>query len=265
MNRRSFLLMPLALAAAGRMPAAEPPASDAEAERLAGLFRGLLLANMPTPLVEAPRNWGHQKEVVVGLKWHGLKAEAQKSPRNDGRWQKVRIEAINPAATLALGVHKLATPEPGRMTFEALLGLDTRLTYEQQVWRAGARLYSGETRSRCRAALRLTCEVTNRLDKRPGALLPDAVLRVRVTEAEVFYTGLVCEHTLGVGGDAARLIGQAVHDLLTAVKPSVERDLLARANAAVVKAADTKEVRIEFDRLFAGKSPAPGRPASPRY
>jgi hypothetical protein len=69
----------------------------------------------------------------------------------------------------------------------------------------------------------------------------------------VFYTGLVCEHTLGVGGDAARLIGEAVHDLLTAVKPSVERDILAKANAAVVKAADTKEVRVAFDRLLGGR------------
>ena len=246
MTRRLALLI---LASAASPSAAADPT---EAERLAGLFRGLLLANMPTPLAEAPRNWGHQKEVVVGLKWHGPRPEAQKSFRNDGHWQKVRIEAINPATTLAVGVQKLVS-EPGRMTFEAMLGVDARLTYEQQLWKSGVRLYSGETRARCRAALKLTCEATNRLEHRPGAVLPDVVFRVRVTAAEVFYTDLVCEHTLGVGGDAARLIGQAVHDLLTAVKPSVERDLLAKANAAVVKAADTKEIRFVFDRLLAGK------------
>lgn len=228
-------------------------ADPADADRLAGLFRGLLLANLPTPLAEAPRNWGHQREVAVGLKWRGPRPEVQKSPRNDGHWQKVRIEAINPATTLAVGVHKLATPEPGRVTFEALLGVDARLTYEQQLWKSGARLYGGETRARCRAALKLTCEATSRLEKPPGAVLPNVVFRVRVTSAEVFTTGLVCEHTLGVGGDAARLIGEAVHDLLTAVKPSVERELLAKANAAVVKAADTKEVRVEFDRLLGGR------------
>jgi hypothetical protein len=30
---------------------------------------------------------------------------------------------------------------------------------------------------------------------------------------------------------------------------------LAKANAAVVKAADTKEVKIELDKLWSGKSP----------
>lgn len=236
-----------------------PPESH-EADRLAVLLRGLLLANLPSPLVEAPRNWGHQREVIVGLKWSGPKPSPQKSFRNDGHWQRVRLEAVNPATSLALGVNKYANPEPGKVTFDALIGLDTRLTYEQQVWKSGVRLYSGETRARCRAALRLSCEVTNRMEKRAGSVLPDVVLRVRVTEAEVFYTDLVCEHTLGMGGDAAKIIGEAIHNLLNAVKPSVERDMLARANAAIVKAADTKEVRVEFDRLLAGKVPTSMRP-----
>jgi hypothetical protein len=259
MIRLAIGAVTLALIYSSGVSAAPPEPS--EEERLVVLLRGLLLANLPTPLVEAPRNWGHQREVLVGLKWHGPRPEPQKSFRNDGHWQRVRLEAVNPATTLALGVNKLVNLEPGKVTFDALIGLDTRLTYEQQVWKSGVRLYSGETRARCRAALRLSCEVTNRLEKRPGTLLPDVVFRVRVTEAEVFYTDLVCEHTLGMGGDAAKVIGQAVHDVLNAVKPSVERDLLAKANAAIVKAADTKDVRVEFDRLLSGKIPATKRPA----
>jgi hypothetical protein len=228
---------------------AEP---SANAEHLAHLFRGLLLANMPSPIIEAPRNWGHQKEVVVGLKWQGARPIPQKSLRNDGHWQKVRVEALNPATTLAVGVHRLDCPQPDTLTFEVMLGVDTRLTYEQQLWKSGARLYSGETRARCRAALRLNCEASSRLEHRPGTILPDMVVRVRVTQAELFYTGLVCEHTLGMGGDAAKWMGNTFHDLLLAVKPSMERDLLAKANAAIVQAADTKEVRVKLDQLLKG-------------
>jgi hypothetical protein len=66
---------------------------------------------------------------------------------------------------------------------------------------------------------------------------------------------LAVDHTLGVGGDAAKVLGEAAIKFAKAVKPSLEKDLLAKANAAVVKAADTKEVKIELDKLLSGKSP----------
>lgn len=259
MCRKAFLLVPLLLLLTGvSARAAEPAAS--EAQHLTVLLRGLLLDNLPDPLTKTHRGWGHQKEVFTGLKWHrnGLRvqAEPQRAFRNDGHWQTARIEAINPAHTLTLGINKLQYPTPGTATFDAYVGLDVRLTYEQQLWKAGKRFYGGETRAKCRAAMLLNCEVTNRLEFRPGSRLPDAVFRVRVTQAELFYTGLVCEHTLGVGGDAAKILGDTIHKFLTDVKPSVERDLLAKANAAIVKAADTREVRIEFDKLLQGQSPS---------
>lgn len=239
-------------------PAAEP--TSAETAHLTMLLRGLLLDNLPDPLTKTQRGWGHQKETFTGLKWYrdGLRvrAEPQRALRNDGHWQAARIEAINPKHTLLLGINQLQYPATGAVTFNAYVGLDVRLTYEQQLWKMGKRLYGGETRAKCKAAMLLHCEVTNRFELRPGARLPDAVFRVRVTQAELFYSGLVCEHTLGVGGDAARILGETIHKFLTEVKPSVERDLLAKANAAIVKAADTREVRIEFDKLLQGKTPS---------
>lgn len=256
MPRTAVLLAVALVGFAGPLPAADPAP---DTDRLAALFRDLLLANLPDPITESKRGWGHQKEVVIGLKWRGVRPEPQKAVRNDGHWQKVSTSAIDPAKSLALGIRDLKQLDPGRVSFEAMLGLDVRLTYEQQAWKSGARLYAGETRARCRAALRLRCEVTNRLEPRPGAVLPDAVFRVKVTEAEIFYTDLVCEHTLGIDGPAAKKLGEVVHAAVTAVKPSLEKDLLAKANAAVVRAADTKEVRVEFDKLLAGKVPAVSR------
>src|SRR5205085_2469644 len=138
------------------------------------------------------------------------------------------------------------------VTLEAVVAADADGSFEQQLWKGGVRLYSGETRGRCRATVRLACEATTRLDRKPGAILPDAVVRVRVTGARLFYDDLVVEHALGVGGDAAKAIGEAAHRLLTRFKPSLERDLLAKADAAIVRAGDTKEVRVEFERLLKG-------------
>jgi hypothetical protein len=213
------------------------------------------MKNMPNPVIQTHHNWGQQAEVVVGwdvrrsgpLRWDSI---PRKALRNDGHWRRLTVVVPDPQRTLALGIKDVKSPEDGTLTFEAHIGADVDLKFEQQVWRRGVRVYSGETRGRCRAAVRLVSEATNRLDHKQGSLLPDAVIRVQVTEAELFYDNLVIEHTLGVGGDAAKIFGETAHRLLTRFKPSLERDLLAKANAAIIKAADTKEVRIEFEKLL---------------
>jgi hypothetical protein len=61
----------------------------------------------------------------------------------------------------------------------------------------------------------------------------------------------VTEHVAGVGGELAEWIGDAGHNLMKHIKPSIEHHLLEKANAAIVKAADTKEVRISLTKWFA--------------
>jgi hypothetical protein len=242
-------------AQAAPAPATRPDPADVKA--LETTLRPLLLKNLPDPLVSSAPGWGRQEEGVVGVKFHKdglrLRSEAIRGMRNDGAWRKVEVRAVNPAQTLALGITDAAYPEPGRATFNAMIGTDCNIRFEQQIWRNGTRLYSGETRARCRAAVLLKCEATSRTEKKEGSFLPDVVLRLRVTEAQLFYEKLVVEHTAGVGGDAARLLGEAVIDTVRRVKPDLERDLLAKANAAVVKAADTREVRLSFDGLLRGR------------
>jgi hypothetical protein len=57
-------------------------------------------------------------------------------------------------------------------------------------------------------------------------------------------------HLPGLGGDAAKVLGEAVLGTIKQVHPSMERRLLEKANAAIVKAGDTKEVRISFKALL---------------
>jgi hypothetical protein len=58
------------------------------------------------------------------------------------------------------------------------------------------------------------------------------------------------EHVAGVGGEAARIIGSAIKGGLDQWHPSFERELLARADAAIVQAGDTREVRVNLTSLF---------------
>lgn len=240
-------------------PTAERP-DPADVKALEATLRDLLIKNLPDPVVQSSSGWGQQKDGVVRVNFQrdGLKlrSEPVRGMRNDGHWKRVSIRAANPQRTLAVGVTDAAYPEPGRATFTAMIGTDCDLKFEQQLWRSGKRIYSGETRARCHAAVLLKCEVTSRTETKPGSLLPDLVFRVRVTDAQLFYEKLVVEHTAGVGGDAAKLIGETVLDVVKKAKPDLERDLLAKANAAVVKAADTKDVRVSFESLLKGGGPA---------
>lgn len=224
-------------------PAAAASISKAEASAVRSLessLRSLLLKNVPNPIVKSERNWGHQKEALV------RKGEM----RNDGTWRRINVRAANPEKSLAVGIEDAAFPEPGHATFTAKVGVDCDFTFEQQVWKNGLRLYSGETRGRCRAAVLLKCDAVSRTESKPGSFIPDLVFRVKVTEAQLFYDNLVIEHTAGVGGDAAKLLGDVVIDAVKQAKPELERDLLNKANASIVKAADTKDVRLSLDSLL---------------
>jgi len=256
MRRSLLLLIPLAAGctavrseshAAASLPAparaAAPSTAQADSasvKALEGSLRSLLLKNLPNPIVKSEQNWGHQKEALV--KANGMK--------NDGTWRRLSVRAANPERTLGLGITEAAFPEPGRATFNAMVGVDCDLTFEQQVWKNGLRLYSGETRGRCRAAVLLKCEATSRTEMKPGSFIPDLVFRVKVTEAQLFYENLVIEHTAGLGGDAAKILGDVVIDAVKQAKPDLERDLLNKANAAIVKAADTKDIRLSLDSLL---------------
>jgi hypothetical protein len=221
---------------------------------LGGILRSLILPNLPSPLVEQSFNWGHQERVPVGVRWEKkgilLKPEVMKKMHNDGVWRKIAATADNPQATFQLTVSEVKSLSPGTMTFAVRLVLPVNLKFEQQLWRSGDRLYSGETRARCKVALALRCESTTRTEKKPNALLPDVIFRLRVVEAQLNYSDFVVEHTAGVGGDAAKILGNAVHDAINQWKPSLERKLLEKANAAIVKAGDTKEVRLGLSKLF---------------
>jgi hypothetical protein len=219
---------------------------------LSGNLRAFLLKALPEPLFQDETHWDLQKPVRE-TKWHGLHPETLEVPKNDGHWWKVRVTAPHPADTLILDLRDLQQPEEGRLTFTTFVALDAHVDYDKQTWRHGHRLYAGSVRARLRLKMTLHCEATGRLEG--NGILPEAVVRLRVVQSEAGYDNFVVEHIPGMGGDMAKILGDAVHTGMKQWHPSLERNLLARANEAVVKAGDTKEVRVGLASLL-GKSGA---------
>jgi hypothetical protein len=242
---------PKKLDPAGLLPILSGGSTDA----LAGALRGYLVRNLPDPLYEAWPGWGATTDVTRGLKWKGQGVHVHPEPikiaKKDGKWRHIRVTAENPADSLVFDIRDLQQPEPGRIVFTVFLALDARIEYEQQNWNAGHRMYSGSARARFRIKALLQCEFTFQLVS--GSLLPDAVIRLRVAHADVNFDNFVMEHIAGVGGEAAKVLGDAARGGLKAWHPGLERGLLDRANAAIEKAADTKEVRISLSDLLKKK------------
>jgi hypothetical protein len=220
-------------------------------DELAGDLRGLLLQNLPTPLYEKEHNWGHQATVrrrhIVG-KLGEMHVEIVHEPRNDGIWKKLQVEAVNPNESVVFDLRNVASPEPGKLTFQVFAALDTHINYTHQRWESGFKLFDASARAKARIKVTIDCEATARVEN--GVILPDLVIELKVTKADVKYDNLKFEHIAGIGGDTAQLVGELAHAALTQWRPSIEKDALTKANAAVVKAGQHKEVRLSLAKLF---------------
>lgn len=249
------LLVPAPVSAAPAVPTVPPsrslPMPAGTLDSLGNSLRGVLISDLPTPLLTDDKNWGHQKYVANGVKWKGqglgVHPEVLRAPKNDGIWTRITLTAPNRNAMIVQLSNLQQTPG-GPTTFDAYLSFECNAEYERQNWKAGVRVYSGSTRVRFRIHIRLKCEITSRLE-RTGSALPDFVFRIRVAHADVSYDSMVFEHVLGLGGEAAKLIGDGIQGGIRRFRPNVEREMLGKANAAIVKAADTREVRLHLSLM----------------
>jgi hypothetical protein len=249
------LLLLLAATAAAQPPAAPP-------ESLSGPLRAALLACLPDPLHQSSPGWGQTKD-VTGIKWRGqglhVHPEATHSQRNHGTWRKIRVTAIDPEKTFQFELRDLKQADATHLGFTAFAALDVLVEIEKQKWDAGVRLYSGSLRARMHVQLTLDGTLECRVDAAPAGGLPDFVFHLHASRANLTYDHLVVEHAAGLGGTAARLVGELVQDHVHRFHPSVERKLLDRADAAILKAADRREVRVSLSKLFQSGAASGGR------
>lgn len=232
---------------------AQSTQSAEEFQAVVSTLRQHLLSWMPEPLYYGEFNWGKTSQVPHALKWRQkgifLRPEVHDTARNDGTWRKVTVRGRNLPSTFLLDFRDFRHSDTDHMHFTTIMSFMAQVDFEQQNWESGIRLYSGSLRARFRVWVKADCELLLRLE--PGkSIIPDAIFRLRVTQAQVSYNDLVTEHIAGVGGTAARLLGEGLQDTLRQWRPSVERDLLARANQAIVRSADTREIRLSLDSLL---------------
>lgn len=231
---------------------AQPSAKDEPGDPLAKALKPILIKAMPETLYEKAENWDHQVMVPVGIKWSGIRPRISESPRNHGEWRKLIISTRNLDKTMDLKIYDIKNVSAEKQTFKVHLSFQMGVYYDQQNWESGARLWSGSVRARTQLKLDMDCENTLRVEFDKNNL-PDFILRLRVTGAKVHYDDLVVEHINGIGGDAAKLIGKSVHKNMNRLRPGIERDLLAKASDAIVKTADTREIRLGFGGLLKTK------------
>lgn len=244
-------ILTLAVLVAGLQtgPAQQPD----ELAQVSQALKPLLIQALPPVLYEKHDNWGHTTMVAHAIHWRGLRPEIKKTPRNDGTWKHIEISLRNPKQTVAIRMYGLKPIGNDKQRFKTDLSFACNVEYDQQNWESGIRLWSGSVRARLRVNARLDCENTIRTETKEGSFLPDIVFRMRVIKAHLAYDDLVVEHVAGIGGTAAKVIGETFHDAMNQWRPSIERNLLEKGNAAIVKAADTKEVRLGLSGLLKEK------------
>lgn len=222
---------------------------------LAGVVKQIVVKHLPTPAVTSARNWNQQKDVTVRvnavregpLKW---KFDPVKERRNDGHWTRISLSIVEPARNLSIELKDITTPKSGKTFFRATLAAPVTFKFEQQIWKARLRLYSGETRGRFEAKVVMNCETISMTSWAPNKLLPTQLFQVSVTKADVAANGIKIEHTAGLGGDGAEKLGDATLAAIKLLKPDIEADLRDRANKAIVKAGQSREVRLDFEKML---------------
>jgi hypothetical protein len=227
------------------------PAASGPGEILGPTMRKFLVAGLPNPLYDAKPGWGQTTQIVNGLRWegHGLKTHPVVShgDRNHGVWKHVTVTAPGLADTLLVDVRNYRREGPATR-FDLFLAMDVEVMYIHQKWDKGVKLFDGEVRAKLRLKVLLTCEITTRMEKGAG-LLPDVVYHLRVPAADVDYDNLKITHLPGVGGEAAKVLGDLLVGTIKQVKPSLEKHLLERGEAAIMKAGADKEFRLKLGSL----------------
>jgi hypothetical protein len=230
-----------------KQPAVIPAFGNTSSAALSSALRGFLAQKYPSISFEKTSGWGNKSRVLTGVKLKDLKGKY--AEKNNGTWKKIRVTSPSFSESLVVVLKDFKTQEDGALRFALDLAFPVRIDYTQQKWVDGLKLYDASVRARIEVAFSLQCEVTVRLEAGKG-LFPDAVIHVRILGSNLKYDRLVVEHVAGLGGTAAKVIGEGILAILKKWHPSLERHLLDKANAAIVKAGNNKEVRIGLDKLL---------------
>lgn len=221
------------------------------AEKVVALQRALkttMLLAMPDPMVQGKDKWGHQERTVSGLKWSG-KPELRYEDRNHGTWRKYEVQLRSPHDQhLRLRLEDVKITGSNQMSFVVYLEADVTFEVTQENWNHGMRLFHGTVRGQAVLQIKLLCTSHLEMDTDTKGL-PALKYRLKTERARASYDELKIKHVAGLGGSAAKWIGDWSVDAMNQLKPSIERKLIDKLSAKLVKAADTKEIQISLSGI----------------
>lgn len=227
------------------------PAKSISPERVASFQRALektVYTALPTPLYEGSDHWGDTRKSVNGMKWSG-KPELQYADKNHGTWRKYRVTLDQPAQDhLKLQLNNVQNIGNNSLRFQIKIDADVEFDIHQQNWQAGIKLFDGTVRGRSSVKLALTC--TSKLSIEPGLnVLPVIKYRLQVVDAKASYDHLVFTHVPGLGGSAAKVVGNWTVDAVQQMKPSLEKKFIEKLTTKLKNAADTKEIQVSLSGI----------------
>jgi len=258
MRRACRPVLAVSLVWIGLSVQAAPPAvskiDPQTVQHLEDALRRMLILGMPEVLYEKRYNWGETTRVVSGIDWNRrglrIRPEWEYREKKDGHWRHVKVVPHRWPQSLSFRLSNLQLhPEEQRTTFELDVHLDIHVYYRTLRWESGLRLYDASAETTLRLIVRLEVEAHSRFEVNRKSLTPELVFRLRVTRADLRYADFEMKHIAGIGGEGARLLGKGLKELMEEIRPNLEKELLAKGEAAIVKAADTREVRLGLEGI----------------
>jgi len=239
-----LVCLSITLTAEARAASAVPLPTESLAD-LSRLLKDVMVQNLPPVLhYENAGNWGQQASVPRLQGFKVVRVE-----RNHGNWLKTRAISGALARHLEVNVQNVRITEGDCLRMNVRLATPVVLEYEQQNWQGGVKVFASSARARLRIQLDLSLESHVKMDAQ-GEWLPDVLIDFKVVNARVSYDHFVLEKVNGIGGDTARLTGEAVRAAVGRWMPSLERQALNQAREAVLRAGQKREVRVGLAKLM---------------
>jgi hypothetical protein len=231
-------------------PRPVPPAQVAQFQRA---LQGATLGNLPKPLFDGKDHWGETKKTVIGMKWKPA-PELQYGQRNHGTWRAYTVKLKEPHTKhLKLAVRNMNTVGNNTLRFDIQVNANVEFDVTQQNWNAGVKLFDGSVRGGANVTLKMTCESTLIIEPTSN-FVPNIRYRLRVVRSQASYDDLSFDHVPGLGGTAAKVVGEWTVDAIKQLKPSLERKLIDKLTQKLTKAADTKEIQLSLAGIEKRKS-----------
>lgn len=251
MTRQLFggaALMACALACFAPQARAQSPQRQVEAA-LSGVVRDAIVREIGGMKAEFSDGWGHQARVWTGktkVVFQGIKSKVEKiyDTVNDGQWKKGWARLENARNEFDFQVRNFRkTPGFKEIKFQIYVRAYMRAGGQVRAYKNGIKLYDVDGSGRARVHLTIDMKV----------YLSNKGTRINweAENVDFKYSDVVVDKVGVLGGESARLLGDAVKKAITQWFPQKERDAIAKAKNAVYGAlSGSAKLRSELTQII---------------